>query len=286
MKLPLLLFLFNGFTGFAQNLEEGEKIASDRPGFGDAVSVLPLRDIHIETGTWFEQDRRDSLLTSGWGINSTLFRAGIFRKTELRMDYNLWNSRTPAVNSSETGLYPFRAGLKYHLVYNKGIVPAITFIGMQEFPFTASTNFRPKYPGTDLQLSFANKVNESFALCYNLGSILNFSAEAPVFYYAFAAEFTLTGKLGCYVQSHGTYQDIAEVGAATVTSRFLNHVESGLMFYPTHNMQLDLSGGFQALENTGGRYIRNKEVAWFFVSAGFSWRFQLRSKGNDTPAPY
>lgn len=271
---PLIFLLFSACV-YAQNLEEGEKIAPDRPGFGDAVSVVPQGTMHIETGAWVQQDRTDSLTINGYGLNSTLFRIGLFQKTEFRVDYNFWNTRMPSIERSEIGLYPIRTGLKYHLLYNKRIRPAITFIGMQELPFTATKNFRPKHPNTDFQLSFANKMNDWFALCYNLGTVLNFADDRPLYYYALALEFTISGKTGCYFQARGSSQRLRTGINKFYAAYYSAFMESGLMYYPNHNMQLDISGGLQAAENAAGKNISLRHHTWFFVTAGFSWRFHI-----------
>lgn len=272
----IFLFVCVNCPCFAQNLEEGEKIAPDRPGFGDAVSVVSRKTMHIETGTWFEQDRGGSLVTNGIGINSTLFRYGLFKRMELRLDYNFWKSTAPAIHVSETGLYPIRAGMKYHLVYNKGIIPAITFIGMQEIQFTATANFRPVHPNTDLQLSFANKVNDRFALCYNLGTIVSEWFVRPQYYYALATEFTLSERSGCYLQAHGTLQEIKD-DINSVRSYYLNYLEAGFMYYPSHNTQLDISGGVKTGERFGETVISIERHSWYFLSVGFSWRFSVKA---------
>ncbi len=277
----LLLFLCINVRCFAQNLEEGEKIAPDRPGFGDAVSIAGKGSIHIETGTWLEQDKTDSLTVTGCGINSTLFRYGLFKKMELRMDYNVWNRSTPEIQESILGLFPFRAGMKFHLVYNKGLVPAITFIGMQELPFTATKNFRPNYPNTDLQLSFANKVNDWFALCYNLGAVLNAEGTRPLFYYALATEFTFSKKAGGYLQLHGTLQETKNFTGNSYAPYYLHYFEGGFMYYPGKNTQIDLSGGLKVEESFEQKRIGLRQHSWFFVSVGFSWRFVTGPKRDS-----
>ncbi len=260
---------------YSQNLEEGEKIAPDRPGFGDAVSVLPKFDMHIETGVGFEKEKFGSIAQDKYGINSTLLRYGVFKRTELRFDYNLWKIKQTNTSVDDVGFYPCRLGMKYHLVYNKGIVPAITFIGMQELQFAASQNFRSEYANTDLQLSFANKVSKSFALCYNIGTILDFSGSDPIHYYALALEFHMSDKIGYYVQGHGSL----------IYSSFIRYsrqnCETGIMFYPNHNIQLDLSGGLKVLETVYGSKISMQYHSVFFMSAGFSWRFFVKKKDPE-----
>lgn len=273
-RLLLLFFWYVSIPCFAQNLEEGERIAPDRPGFGDAVSIASTGAMHIETGTWLEQDRNDSLTSLGLGISSTLFRYGLFKRVELRLDYNFWNQVTPAIKESELGLYPIRAGMKLHLLTNKGVLPSITFIGMQELPFTATKNFKPKNLSTDLQLSFANKVSDKFALCYNLGAVLN---ESTSYYYALSAEFSLTEKTGYYLQTHSNFQK--EKGFnGNYTTHYIHYLETGLMFYPNHNAQIDVSGGLKAIEDFEKSRISSEQHSCFFISVGFSWRFDLRAK--------
>lgn len=41
---------------FVFSQEEVELIAPDRPGFGDAISIVPKKQLQVETGFWFDQD--------------------------------------------------------------------------------------------------------------------------------------------------------------------------------------------------------------------------------------
>ncbi len=256
---------------------EIETIAPDRPGFGDAVSIVPKKQLQVETGFWYELDKNTGASpyqTQGIGINSTLFRYGLSEKIELRFDYNLWHSKesysnsTPAV--TQTGLFPCRLGMKAALTENKGLIPAITFVGMMGMPWTASKNFKPNYVSPDLQLSFANAVNDWFTICYNLGSSWDGNVPNPQHYYALSAEFAPTEKIGGYIQVHGSLQNTRF--ANTVSTEHLLYSEAGLMYYPLKNIQIDLSGGTKIGESNGGS-ISNKEHAYFFSTLGLSWRF-------------
>lgn len=277
MKQQLLYFFV--FILFQTSLLKGqeviETIAPDRPGYGDAVSIVPLKNLQVETGFWFEQDKASPLTTSGLGLNSTLFRYGVGKNIELRLDYNLWQSRikssrprTPEV--SETGLFPFRVGMKGALTENSGWVPSITFIGMLGLPWSATNNFRPGYLSPDLQLSFANQVTDWLSICYNLGSSWDGDNPNPQNYYALSTEFSLSEKLGAYVQGRGSFQTTREAGK--VSTEHLLYTEAGVVFYPKPNIQIDLSSGFKVAEYAT-EWISINDHSYFFVSTGLSWRF-------------
>jgi len=251
MKQHLLLcFTFILFqTSLLKAQEVIETVAPDRPGYGDAVSIVPLKNLQVETGFWFEQDKASPLTTSGLGLNSTLFRYGLGKNIELRLDYNIWQSRTKSSRPrtpevSETGLFPFRVGMKGALSENQGWMPSITFIGMLGLPWSATNNFRPGYLSPDLQLSFANQVTDWLSICYNLGSSWDGDNPNPNNDYALATKFNFSPKIGAYLQGHGSFQRTSlPAGAVSYTQR--TFAEAGLMYYPKPNIQVDLSGGIR-----------------------------------------
>jgi hypothetical protein len=264
---------------FAQ--EEVELIAPDRPGFGDAISIIPKKQLQVETGFWFDQDNQAlsglNVQTTGIGINSTLLRYGLSEKIELRFDYSVLHEKTVesyfGINvNKQTGLLPCRVGMKAALTENKGIIPAITFVGMIGMPWTSSVNFRPKYVSPDLQLSCSNQVNSWFTICYNLGSSWDGDLPNPQHYYALSGEFAPSDKWGGYVQVHGSLQNFKGTPSGTQTDHLL-YSEAGLMYYPKKNIQIDLSGGTKIGEFSGGNSVSNGEHSYFFTTAGLSWRF-------------
>ena len=55
-------------------------IASDRPMFGEAVSIVPHKSLQVETGFWYSEENTRVASTRGLGLNSTLLRYGIGKK--------------------------------------------------------------------------------------------------------------------------------------------------------------------------------------------------------------
>lgn len=271
-RLFLVFFVISScYHCFAQFHIEEEEIIPDRPGFGDAVSVVLERMLQVESGFWFEKEIVNHHVAEGIGINSTLLRYGLFKHTELRFDYNIWNSRTYEPFISTTGLFPCRIGMKYFLAHNKGIVPAVTFIGMQELPFSSTKKFKPQHYNTDLQFSFANALNHKLSFCYNLGAVMDFYKNI-MSYYALSVEISITKKTGCYIQAHGRQFN---------NNRAMFYTEGGIMFYPNLNIQFDLSGGYKIVEKEAGTVIRSGERSWFFLTGGFSWRIKSVKKNRD-----
>lgn len=255
-----------------------ETIAPDRPGFGDAVSIVPFKNLQVETGFWYEEDKTTTVTTRGIGLNSTLLRYGISEKVELRFDYNLWQNRvtTSAEPSTsevvETGFFPLRLGMKARLIENKSWIPTVTFIGMLGFPRVATDAFQPAYLSPDLQLSFANPVNDWLTICYNLGASWDGDNPNPENYYALSTEFSFSNKMGAYLQGHGSFQRTSE-GGGKVSTTHQTFAEAGVMYYPRANIQVDLSGGIRASEYDKEWTSFGAERKYYFLTAGLSWRF-------------
>lgn len=278
MKKNYLLFLLLCSLSSLYAQDSTETIAPDRPGFGDAVSIVPLKNLQVETGFWYEADKATPLTVRGIGLNSTLLRYGLGDKVELRFDYNLWQNRTtssqvPAVPEVvETGFFPLRLGMKALLVENKSWIPTVTFIGMLGFPRVATDAFQPSYLSPDLQLSFANPVNDWLTICYNLGASWDGDNPNPENYYALSTEFSFSNKIGGYLQGHGSFQRTS-LGGGKVSTTQQTFAEAGLMFYPKANIQIDLSGGVRVSEYDEEWMFFGSERSYYFVTAGLSWRF-------------
>lgn len=271
-----LLLLCNTLVIYAQ--DSTETIAPDRPGFGDAVSIVPLKALQVETGFWYEEDKVLPTTTRGIGLNSTLLRYGLGEKVELRFDYNLWQNRVSSTRRPgesevvETGFFPLRLGMKALLIENKSWIPTVTFIGMLGLPGSATGAFQPAYLSPDLQLSFANPVNDWLTICYNLGASWDGDNPNPETYYALSTEFSFSSKIGAYLQGHGSSQKNSSPGAGASSTHQI-FTEAGLMYYPKVNIQIDLSGGIKVSEYDGDWTSYNANRSYYFATAGLSWRF-------------
>lgn len=277
-KICLLGFLLLCSTAWLKAQDSTETIAPDRPGFGDAVSIVPLKNLQVETGFWYEEDKAAPLTTRGIGLNSTLFRYGLGEKVELRFDYNLWQNRISSTRRPEeaevveTGFFPLRLGMKALLIENKAWIPTVTFIGMLGFPGIATDAFQPAYLSPDLQLSFANPVNGWLTICYNLGTSWDGDNPNPETYYALSTEFSFSPKIGAYLQGHGSSQKTSLPAAEDAHTHQI-FAEAGLMYYPRANIQIDLSGGIRVSEYDGDWSSYNANRNYSFATVGLSWRF-------------
>jgi Putative MetA-pathway of phenol degradation len=279
-KIFLVALFTFGLAQLSQSQEptETETISPDRPGFGDAVSVMSAGKFQLETGFQWEQSNFSAIFNTDISLNSTLFRYGINERIEARLDYNIVRSSqrigTTFMNSEEivsyAGLAPLRLGMKANILKNKGIVPELTFIGMLGMPWTASTNFRPNGVSPDLQLSFSNSINELLTICYNLGLSWNGNDPNPQNYYALSAEFSFNDKFGAYLQGRGSTQKIYNVNSSTYFTSL--YTETGLMFYPKKHIQIDISGGLKVKELFSSS-VTSLNSTYFFATAGLSWRF-------------
>jgi len=267
-------------NAFAYAQDEVERIAPDRPGFGDAVGMSPVGQLQLETGVQLEQSSYDedligNIFSRDISINSTLLRYGINERFEARFDYNILRNSI-GVDGEEmesvVGLAPCRLGLKAHILKNKGIIPELAFISMIGFPWTATEEFRPTGIKSDWQLSFSNAITEKFSICYNLGLSWDGNSVNPQNYYALSAECYPTEKFGFYVQGRGYTQKVANLGGSDNLYYTALYSEGGIMFYPRPHIQIDLSGGALLTDHLSDNFSTNNPN-YFFITAGLSWRF-------------
>ena len=274
-----VLIFFLLLTNLVIAQDQPELIAPDRPGFGDAVSIVGQGQLQLETGFQLEQSANNVRFKRVISLNSTLLRYGINDRVEARFDYNLlrnsfgFTSTGKEVSDfTEIGLAPCRLGLKANILKNKGIIPELTFISMLGLPWATTSGFRSAGVSPDLQLSFSNGINNIMSICYNLGLNWDGSSANPQNYYAISAEFCFKDKIGTYIQARGATQKefIGVNNNVTYLSTF--YTEAGVMFYPKYNMQIDLSGGLKVGEFRSDN-IQIGNYNYFFFTAGFSYNF-------------
>lgn len=250
----------------AKESDDVELLAPDRPGLGEAIGIVQPRQVQLETGFLYNEVRSNYARWQLVTYNQTLVRAGISRTTELRLDYNLVQESFTTFStfgsfkvSSPTAFVPFRVGFKTRLLENKKWIPTVAFVTMVGLPWTAGDYFRPTSISPTMELSFANPINKWLTICYNVGASWDGINVNPLWYYAASFEFLFNERWGTYLQTHGNVIRGAHAQWANQT---------GIMFYPTKNIQLDIAGGISYLER-GQAADQNVP---FFITGGISWR--------------
>jgi hypothetical protein len=127
-----------------------EPMLSDRPGFGDGANVLSAGTIQLESGWSVSDQSEGNVVERTFVAGSPLFRVGLGHRTELRVGgdgFVLYAHRVGDMVERVAGGADFSIGVKYGLVSEKGLRPALTLIPLVSLPaghrFFTSGGFDP-----------------------------------------------------------------------------------------------------------------------------------------------
>ena len=236
---------------FAQRLKspfrpsDDEPLETDRPDFVEASSLVPRGRAQLESGYTFVQDRSGGVSTTAHAVPQFVFRVGLTERFEARM---VWDAgylferevdRGTGTVTKRSGGGDMDLGLKTALLEPNGWIPEACLISTLSVPTGAdefvSRKTQPKFNllyGWDLteDLSFAG----SSGVQYLFQDDDNFTQISQ----AFTAGYSLTEKLGMYVEWFSFYYDGA-VGAKPQ-----QYADSGFTYKFTPNFQVDIRVGF------------------------------------------
>ena len=224
---------------------DDEPLETDRPDFVEASSLVPRGRAQLESGYTFVQDRSGGVSSTAHAVPQFVFRVGLTERFEARM---VWDAgylferevdRGAGTVTKRSGGGDMDLGLKTALLEPNGWIPEACLISTLSVPTGAdefsSRKTQPKFNllyGWDLteDLSFAG----SSGVQYLFQDDDNFTQISQ----AFTAGYSLTEKLGMYVEWFSFYYDGA-VGAKPQ-----HYADGGFTYKFTPNFQVDIRVGF------------------------------------------
>lgn len=239
MKTKILyLLLITSTSIYSQNIEP---IQADRPDQTETPSIVPKGMFQVETGFTFQ---KNDAFSKSLSLPSTLWKYGVNENFELRLISEFLSEE---INEEKiTGFTPIYVGFKVKLVDEKGIIPKTSFIGHISLPNMASTEFKTDYFAPEFRFVMQHTLSEKISFSYNLGAEWDgFSAE-PTFLYTSATGYTITKKLGSYIELFGFIPQ----------NQKSNHsFDGGITYLINHNFMLDLSSGIGISKNAPKNYF-------------------------------
>ncbi len=260
-KLTSCLCLFCGILSMqAQQDTSIPDLVTDRPDATEAPTVVPRGSVQVETGGFYTSFEDNNIQEETFTYNTALIRYGLLDNFELRLGWNLEESKTTVngntLNEIETGFSPLLLGMKVAIAQEKGWLPEIGLIGHIFLPFSANKEVRPEFTSTDFRFAFNHTLSKKSGLAYNLGAQWGDDSPEIAYIYTLAYGYSITEKLGAYVEVYG---DFPEDNKA-------NHFwDAGLTYAIAPLIQLDATIG-QSI--TKGQDI--------LLSAGVSFRIDKR----------
>jgi hypothetical protein len=250
MKNFILIISILFLSNYARS-QDLPSIQTDRPDQTECPFITPVNYFQFENGFTYERVSKNSqtivapTILSKFGINDH-FELRLI--TEFVMEEN---------NSAKiSGINPVLIGFKARLLEEKGIIPTTSFIGHLGLPKLASPELKATYYSPEFRFTMQHTISDRQTLSYNLGAEWNGETPEPTFIYTLTTGFSLTEKIGAYIEFFGFIPQIEKPD---------HRFDGGLTYLLNPNHQLDISGGF-GLSKTSPDY---------YVAVGYSFRFKI-----------
>lgn len=264
--IQLILFVLIGNFAHAQF---NETIVTGRPGQSNGPFGVGKGIYQVQSGIDFNDVSSDFGMreseAKSWNHNS-IFRIGLFEKTEFRVGYGYALKETFSSNitsefaEEQSGFSTFQLGLRQHLLKQYGIIPAIGFQVTAKFGgLDRYQRDKFNYEG---KLIMQHRFSDNLILNSNFSIEYNDEIDYTFGRYVFSFGYSLTDRLVMVVEAYGTVDDVD-------TQVFF---DGGLGYRLSDNLQLDLYGGYG--QNTLSEF--DVEVKAYFISAGVSFRINTR----------
>ncbi len=246
-----------------------EPLITDRPDITESTDAVPSGHVQLELGYTFTDDREGDDRVRNHTAPELLVRIGVFEDFEIRIGWEgySWSDnqfegetrggRSVTREDWSQGGHDLSLGIKYKLFEQDGWVPHFGVIAAMTVP-SGSGGVSSGDVDPELVLLWAYDVNDNFAIAGNVGFVVP-TDDGDRFFQTTASlsgAFSLTDKLGAYVEYFGLYPNTEDSDCA-------HYVNGGLTYLINNNFQIDWRIGAGL----------NEEADDFFTGVGFSWRF-------------
>jgi hypothetical protein len=228
-----------------------EPLATDRPDFTEASSVVGLGIVQLETGYTYiyNDDSSDGTITHTHGTPETLWRIGIHEYVEFRLVWNyVWERSIDAgAVSTPQGAEDLTVGFKFALCEQDGIVPEAALVTHLVLP-TGAREFRSIDPNVEFNLLYGWDLPRDFTLAGSTGigtgddhvplTPLLLTEDRFVGYHqSVTVGIPLTDAWRMYLEYFGLFSTGAESNFPE------NYVDGGMTYLLNNNVQFDVRAG-------------------------------------------
>lgn len=258
-KVLFALILISYNSLWAQEKENNNAygpLITDRPDQTESPDLIPKGLLQIELGFLYEEKSEENFNEETFIYNTTLIRYGLLENLELRLGFDIAQSKIKKYEVPKTesmgGFSPLYVGFKIGIVEEKKLLPKIGFLGGAILPFSAAEVFKPEGTGGEFRFSFAHTLSKTWGFSYNFGASWN--GEPPYISYIYTAVLNhgFTTNLSGFVEIYGEFPE---------QRRSEHLIDAGFTYLLSNSLQLDLSAG------TGLTTSQD-----YFVGAGISVR--------------
>ncbi len=221
----LIIFILGLNVAYAQD----EEIETDRPGESQSASIVKQHSMQIEQGFQVQKDTGVSITES-----NSLFRYGISKNIELRLEADIMHSPSTKSSPSATELQPVEIGTKVELCDQKKWLPKTALLVQVGLPFLASSSFKNFNLIPKLRLSFENDLSKIISWNYNAGAEWDGETSDPEYIYTFSNVIDFSKKVSGFVEVFGSAKD-HELPQ--------QNIDAGLLLLINKNLKIDISSG-------------------------------------------
>lgn len=224
------LFFSAAVNGYAQV----EYINTDRPDQSDGVYTTPRSKLQLENGVTIGKEVL---------LNNLMVRYGLTNSTEFRFLVDA--GREGELN----GLKPLTFSVKQRIIGQRGILPAVTFVGYLSVGRWASREFKgPKTP-LKLELAFGNEISDRFSLGYNVA----FSNHFKELGLTFGLGFSPNPNVSTFIEYFSNVND----------QETQHNMDAGILFAVSPLLQFDVACALP-LTHSDNPFLVTFGVAYLF----------------------
>ncbi|MBO4362351.1 MAG: transporter [Paludibacteraceae bacterium] len=255
-------------------------LSADRPGEGTGSEVLNKGFIQCETGIECLHTLGTHLLT----MPTTLFRFGLHKRVELRLEYTgtmmVLDHPDIAPTTPDEHLYilaPLEVGAKILLwdhhggSLDKAWIPRAAVLCNLGLPISNSLAKDLPLSGS-VDLLFENEITEWLSFGYDVGVQWNEWAPAPDIFASLSVNFEPTNHLGLFIESFNLFDpDAIDLNTGKTYTHCHINLDFGITYAVHPRVQLDAYAGFN-IYNSGPIMSFPKNYAfWGFGATWLIW---------------
>ncbi len=248
-----------GLTSLAAGVTANEpttldhNISTARPSFSAPATTLERGHWQVEAGYQFTSNDDDGIKSDNHTLPQVFLRFGLDERLEANVFWSGYTDSDSNVGDAD-GANDLAIGLSYQLTPADAQFALATFVNLS-LPL-GSEEFSSDEPDPSLGIAWSYATDAGPGLFGTLvaSSVTDADERETEFGAAIGAAFSLTEKLGTFVEYFGIFSD---------TDKSAHNLMGGLTYLVTKNFQLDLNAG------TGLNHAADD----YFISSGFGWRF-------------
>lgn len=246
-----------------------EPLITDRPDFTESTEAIPPGHFQLEAGYTFTYDREGDDRLRDHTAPELLLRIGVVENLELRIGWDGYSwtdsqfegrtrgGRRVTRDDWSQGGHDLSLGFKYKFVEQDGLIPHFGIIGAITVP-SGSSSVSSGDVDPEIVFLWAYDLTDSISVAGNVG--LAYPTDGGHRFFqtsaSIAGAFSITERLGAYVEYYGFYPNTEHSDAA-------HTVNGGFTYLFNNDFQIDWRIGAGL----------NKEADDFFTGVGLAWRF-------------